>query len=169
MNLTEAQKQTIQGWISEGLRLAEIQRRLESELRLSMTYMEARLLLDDLKLVPKDQPPPAPASQIGGTAATPAQSRHPSDSEARMQPSPPSTLPPEGQAGGVRVEVDRVTKPGTLVSGSVSFSDGQSASWYLDQLGRLGLAPKTQGYRPSPQDLEEFQIEVQNELQRMGL
>jgi hypothetical protein len=64
--------------------------------------------------------------------------------------------------------VDTVTKPGTLVSGSVTFTDGQKASWYLDQMGRLGLAPQQQGYRPSPEDLEDFQFELQKELQKLG-
>jgi hypothetical protein len=62
-----------------------------------------------------------------------------------------------------------VTQPGTLVSGTVTFSDGNVASWYLDQTGRLGLAPKQQGYRPSPEDVEDFQLELQNELQKLGL
>jgi hypothetical protein len=55
------------------------------------------------------------------------------------------------------------------VSGSVRFSDGNAAQWYLDQFGRLGLVPQQQGYKPSAVDLESFQIELQNELQRLGL
>ena len=51
-------------------------------------------------------------------------------------------------AGGVSVEMDRVTKPGTLVSGTVTFSDGTHAAWSLDQLGRLALDAKEPGYQP---------------------
>jgi hypothetical protein len=68
----------------------------------------------------------------------------------------------------VSIKVDQVTRAGALVSGSVTFSDGNAATWYLDQLGRLGLAPKQQGYKPSPTDLQAFQMELQNELARMG-
>ena len=59
-------------------------------------------------------------------------------------------------------------RPGAVASGSVTFSDGNSAAWYLDQLGRLGLAPKKQGYKPPASDLQEFQTELQLELAKMG-
>ena len=31
------------------------------------------------------------------------------------------------------MSVDQITKPGAIVSGKVTFSDGQIADWYLDQ------------------------------------
>jgi hypothetical protein len=92
----------------------------------------------------KTQPPP-PGPQKAPTAATPA------------------------AASGVSVTVDQVTRPGALVSGKVNFSDGKSADWYLDQMGRLGLAPKEAGYKPSEDDLMDFQTELQTELARLGL
>ena len=70
--------------------------------------------------------------------------------------------------GGVSVAVYLVPRPGSLVSGKVKFSDGKAAEWYLDQMGRLGLAPKEQGYKPSQEDLMEFQTELQNELAKLG-
>src|SRR6266542_1781444 len=57
MNLDDRQKKAVAGWIAEGLRLSEIQSRLNSEFGVSLTYMEVRLLVDDLKLLPKDPPP----------------------------------------------------------------------------------------------------------------
>ena len=60
-----------------------------------------------------------------------------------------------GGPGGVSVGVDEIAIPGTLVSGKVTFSDGNTAAWHLDQTGRLGLAPKQPGYRPSA-GLERF-------------
>ena len=66
------------------------------------------------------------------------------------------------------MKVDQVTRPGALVSGKVTFSDGKGADWYLDQMGRLGLVPKETGYKPSEADLMEFQAELQNELSRQG-
>src|SRR5918912_882650 len=69
MNLDEAQKQKVRMWIDEGLKLAEIQKKLASEFGLSMTYMEMRFLLDDLKLKPKEKDlPPSPPSEIGKKA-----------------------------------------------------------------------------------------------------
>ena len=67
-----------------------------------------------------------------------------------------------------KVNVDQVTRPGALVSGKVTFSDGQTADWYLDQMGRLGVVAKQQGYKPSQADLMAFQAELQNELARQG-
>jgi hypothetical protein len=155
MNLDDAQKQTITGWIHEGLKLAEIQKRLSSELGLKLTYMEVRLLVDDLKLVPKDPEPAKPAE-----AALPA-------------PSPRETVPPPtpspGDPGRLSLTVDQVTRPGALASGNVTFRDGKQAAWYLDQLGRLGLVPKEQGHKPSAADVQEFQMALERELSRLGM
>jgi len=55
-----------------------------------------------------------------------------------------------------------------LVSGKVTFSDGQNAEWSLDQTGRLALAAAQQGYRPSQADVQAFQRALQSELAKMG-
>src|SRR2546430_1927864 len=65
----EAKKEKVAAWIEEGLKLSEIQNRLASELGVTLTYMEVRLLVNDLKLTPKDQPTPQPATQISSGSA----------------------------------------------------------------------------------------------------
>ena len=70
---------------------------------------------------------------------------------------------------GSALTVDQIARPGTMVSGNVTFSDGQSAGWYLDQTGRLGLAAEDKTYRPPPADIAEFQTLLQNELAKLGL
>lgn len=167
MNLDEAQRQQVARWIEEGLKLSEIQNKLSSEFNVRMTYMEVRFLIDDLKLKPKDkEPPPAPvvpkATAVPGPTAGPGRQPPSSDDYADIAD---DTLP---GAANVSVSVDQVTRPGALVSGKVSFSDGQSADWYLDQMGRLGVVAKQQGYKPSQSDLMAFQAELQNQLARMG-
>lgn len=162
MNIDETQRATVAKWIADGLKLAEIQTRLASDLGVKLTYMEVRFLVDDLKLTPKDPEPVKPAQPIGGAqgAGTPA-------SPLKTAPVPEAT----GEAlpgGRVSVSVDQLARPGALVSGNVTFSDGQSADWYLDQTGRLGVVPKQQGYKPAPADVQEFQLALQNELARMG-
>jgi len=62
-----------------------------------------------------------------------------------------------------------LARPGALVSGKVKFSDGKTADWILDQAGRLGLVPSQKGYKPPATDLEEFQILLQQELQKLGI
>ena len=169
MNLDDAQKKKVTEWIAQGLKLSEIQKRLSDELGLRLTYMEARLLVDDLKLMPKDTEPPKsvelsakPADKganASGAGAEPG--------EETGQTLPEEELPKAG-AGNVKVKVDQIARPGAVASGSVTFSDGNTATWYLDQFGRLGLAPQKQGYKPPANDLQEFQMELQNELAKMG-
>jgi hypothetical protein len=169
MNLDDAQKRTVADWIAQGQKLSDIQKRLADELSVHMTYMEVRLLVDDLKLMPKDVER-AKALELPGKqpASSPIAPPAGSESEADTAEIPPEDELPPPSAGNVSVNVDQLTRPGAVVSGSVTFSDGNSAVWYLDQLGRLGLAPKQQGYKPSAADLQAFQIELQNELAKMG-
>ena len=169
MNLDDAQKKKVTEWIAQGMKLSEIQKRLGDELGLRLTYMEARLLVDDLKLIPKDTEPPRPVELSGkpvgpGTNA-PVAGVEPSEETAESLPE--GELPKPG-AGNVKVKVDQIARPGAVVSGSVTFSDGNTAAWYLDQFGRLGLAPKKQGYKPPADELQEFQTELQSELAKMG-
>lgn len=150
MNLDEAQRKKVAAWIEEGLKLAEIQKRLESEFGLRVTYLDVRLLVDDLKLKPKDPtPPPAPKLP-------------------EEKPGPPDAPDPH-DAGAVKVSVDQLTRPGALVSGKVVFSDGKSAEWLLDQSGRLAVVPAEKGYKPPQSDLQEFQLALQAELQKLGI
>jgi hypothetical protein len=147
MNVDDAQRLKVAAWINEGLKLSEIQKRLETELGLRMTYLEVRLLVDDLRLKPKDPPPPLkPAAK-------------PEDAFP-----PPPSLP-----GKVSVTVDQLARPGALVSGKVKFTDGKTAEWVLDQAGRLGLVPSDKGYKPPAADVQEFQVALQQELQKLGL
>ena len=152
MNLEESQKKQIAAWIAEGLKLSEIQKRIETDMGLRLTYMEARFLLDDLALAPKDPETPEPAPK---TAA-------PEDEEAEAIAAPEPTL---GQ-GRVTVTVDQLVRSGALLSGQVTFSDSKQAAWYLDQYGRLGLIPQEKGANPSESDLKEFQAQLQSILEK---
>lgn len=165
MNLTDAQKQQISAWLEQGLKVADVQKKMAAELGVSMTYMEVRFLLDDLRLKPKDPEPPkqpAPASPIAPAAAGAPASAGGAASSAPAPGAEPSAL------GGVKLSVDTLARPGTVVSGKVTFSDGQTADWYLDQMGRPGLVPAQKGYRPSQMDIMEFQELLQMELQKLG-
>jgi len=160
MNLTEEQRQRVTAWILEGAKLSEIQNRLLSEFKLKFTYMEVRFLVDDLKLTPKDPvppklvAPPVPPPVAGEAKLT-----------AEKNPAPEGTIP---VSGGVSVSVDQIAKPGAIVSGKVTFSDGQIADWYLDQTGRLGVVPAQQGYKPNAADVQDFQTALQSEIAKLG-
>jgi hypothetical protein len=77
-------------------------------------------------------------------------------------------IPADVPAGSLKLEVDRIMRPGTVVSGNVTFSDGVSGKWALDQYGRLMLDTGQKGYQPSAADVQIFQRELQQQLQRHG-
>ena len=165
MKLDDAQRQKVAAWIAEGLKLSEIQTRIGKEFGLTLTYMDVRFLVDDLKVMPKDPEPPKPTAPAATSPlAAPAQNASTADAPLKLDPEPV----PEEAGGAVSVSVDQLARPGAMVSGKVTFSDGQKAEWYLDQMGRLGVVPAVQGYKPAQADVQEFQLALQDELAKMG-
>ena len=152
MELSSEQKQAVSKWISEGSGLSDVQKRLSEEFGVSMTYMDVRFLVLDLGLEVKD-----------GSG----KEEHEKPETAGESDSPEDILSGELQKG-VSVELDRVVKPGSIVSGTVMFSDGKSGSWMLDQMGRLALDTGSPDYRPSQEDMQAFQEELKSALERKG-
>lgn len=150
MNLTDDQKQIVQGWLEAHATISDVQKRLKEELNISLTYMDTRFLIDDLKLK-LAEPPPEPEKPV---------------EEAEVLP-PEDELPPSGN-GGVSVTIDQIAKPTALISGKVTFSDGQKAEWLLDNAGRLSLNAETEGYRPAQEDVAAFQMELQRLARSQG-
>lgn len=142
--LTEDQKNTIRTWADQGANMSDIQRRMEEEFSLRVTYMDTRFLILDLGITLQE----------------------PSKEEPKKDPvTDEQNLPfGEGEASTVQVTRDELTIPGTMYSGKVLFSDGEKALWYVDETGRLGLDPDTTGYRPSQEDIMAFQMELKKLL-----
>ena len=159
MTLTDEQKAAVAAWLDAGAGLSEVQKRLREEFQISLTYLDTRLLVDDLKIQLKDpEPEPKPAEPADLTGAPPPL---PDEDDDVFPPPPPG-------AGKVQVTIDQLMKPGTMISGKVTFSDGETADWYLDQMGRLGLDPAKIGYRPSEKDVLAFQVELQRLARSQG-
>ena len=114
MNLSDSQKQQVSAWLEQGLKVADVQKKMAAELGVTMTYMEVRFLLDDLRLNPKDPEPPkqpGPESPIAPlTASGPS-------------PLPASPVTGEPVVGGLKLTVDTLARPGTVVR-LVSGPDG---------------------------------------------
>jgi hypothetical protein len=126
-----------------------------------MTYMQMRFMLDDYEVV-FASPKAAPAKAAEEKSAVPIE---------EGEVAPEDVVPEAGEtelAGGVTVDVDRLNRPGAVMSGSVTFSDGVKAKWYLDQTGRLGLDGVDKSYRPAPEDIQDFQTELQRIIQKKG-
>jgi hypothetical protein len=152
MELNEEQKNKVAEWISEGLSLSEIQDRIGAQWNIRMTYMEARLLIGDLQLLPKD--PIVPPAEKAAEEADEVQ---------------PSEAPvTEGGTGTVSVTTDTLARPGAMISGRVTFSDGQIGMWHLDQFGRFNLIPPVPGYKPSEDDIQKIQPLLDRELSKAG-
>jgi len=150
-SLTPKQVSQVSQWVADGLSLSQIQGKISAELGVSMTYMDARFLVDDLNLslVEKEEPKKLepvvePAPEGEAEAATP------------------------GVPVAVTVEVDTITRPGTMISGNVTFSDSQKADWYIDEAGRPGMVPRVPNYRPTQEDITDFQAKLDVALRQAG-
>ncbi len=153
MKITAEQRQQVAEWVASGANLSEVQRRLEEAFNLRMTYMDVRFLIDDLEIeLPDTKPEPQKAENAEGAELLDADGTS-------------ST----GGKGKVSVTIDKITRPGALISGTVVFSDGTKASWLLDQMGRLGLDGVSRDYRPSEEDMTAFQQELSAAARKLGL
>lgn len=125
------------------------------------TAPEKKGLLDKAKeklgLGGKNAPAAAGADSPGPDAAAP-------DTLAEDE----DALPPG--PGNVSVDVDGVTLiPGAIASGTVTFSDGVTGKWIVDQYGRPGFTEISQpGYRPSKDDAQAFMQELDEALRQKG-
>ncbi len=156
MSLTPDQLNAVREWIEKGQSLSAVQKLLDTEYGIKMTYMDVRFLVEDLDLTLRDN--------------TSSEQSIPSEDLPTSSTSDNLTLEPDeiSQPGSVTVGVDAINRPGSIISGSVTFSDGQTAQWQLDQMGRIGLVPASEGYHPPQKDLAEFQDALENELRKKG-
>jgi len=197
MQLTPEQKAAVSSWVAAGDNLSAVQKKLSEQFKLSLTYRDVRFLVDDLNLDLKDAAPKVDTSDVSKTqpppAAAPARPAAPekkgffdkakeklglakgepaaADDAGAEEPLPEDLddLPPEG-ASTVSVSVDKVTLlPGALASGTVTFSDGVTGKWVVDQYGRPGFTEVSRpDYRPKPADAQAFMQELSAALQQRG-
>jgi len=171
MEQTEIKK-FIAEQLSKGVSLTDIQKLLSSEKGVVMTFLELRLLASEIENVdwakqnkeeskPKDISPdklsgkaPPDDEEVFADEEDGFENEH---DEAVMEGEPVSS-------GKTTVEMNKIARPGAIASGSVNFGSGAKAEWILDSLGRVGL-DKAQG-KPTPQDVQEFQMELQKLLSR---
>ena len=121
MKFTDEQTSAVVDWLGQGRSLSDIQQALKVDYNLTLTYMELRFMVDDL-----DIPLKGDEAQASDAASEEA-------SETVLEPEPVL------EQIGVQIDVDALVLPGALVSGSVTFSDGESLKWQLAATGQLGL------------------------------
>lgn len=128
--------------LNEGESLDAIQKLLSSEFGINMTFMDLRLLVADLEVNWEAQ-----------DAERESEEENKKKAEEEL-----------ADSGKTTVTLDKVVRPGSMKSGKVNFASGAKAEWYLDQFGRLGLQPEEGSEKPSEDDINEFQQELQRQL-----
>ena len=189
MTLTPEQKTAVASWVAAGDNLSVVQKKLTEQFKLSLTYRDVRFLVDDLELTLKDPAPKVDTTDVTkapakAVAEKPAEKKgffdkakeklglakeDPEADPDDVDVDPPGELPPP-IATKVVVTLDKATLiPGAVASGSVTFSDGVTGQWVVDQYGRPGFTKVSQpGYRPTPADAQGFMQELSRALQQRG-
>ena len=135
--VTDIALEQVRQWAAEGVDLNGIQKRLQTECGIHLTYMDVRFLLLDhgieIAVEPQKELPPQEEQE--------------------------ETVAPVG-AGSAKVQVtlDDLQLPGTLLSGKASFPGGAQGAWQIDQLGRFGWSELSG--QPSPDEMRDFEREL---------
>lgn len=132
-------KEIIYTLLNDGVKLSDIQVILKEKHEITMTFLDLRLLAAELENVDWGQ-------------------HDPEQEDAEEE----SEQTPEPGDGTTTIEVSKLVRPGSVANGSVKFASGATADWLLTQMGQLSLDNNVG--EPTPDDLQEFQIKLQEEL-----
>lgn len=151
--------------LHEGVKLTDIQTLLVEELDCKMTFLELRLLAAELEDVDWSQFDPQEKKAPEVAPAAPA--AEPAGELEDAMPEEPATqdeVPAPAAGGETVVELSRLSRPGALAHGTVTFASGVTGEWLIDEMGRLGL-DKVSG-QPTQEDIEGFQNELRKLFER---
>ena len=161
MDRNEIKKTVLEG-LQKGLTLTDIQKTLHEKGEI-ITFLDLRLLASELenldwKTLAGEKEPPKKEAAI-------TKENEEVDAELEGAESDEISGDKGEWSGATVIEVSKLVRPGAALSGSVKFASGVKADWVLDQMGRLGLEKPTG--KPTPEDIKEFQVELQKKLQGM--
>ena len=140
--------------LNEGLSLSDIQKKLQDEKKVKMTFLDLRLLASELEEIDWSR-------QKSDVEAAKAKEKAKEDKKKEAEKNAEN-------AGKTVVEISRLKRPGAIANGTVQFASGAKAEWILDQNGQLGLDKQTGG-EPTQEDIQEFQVELQKILSEGGM
>lgn len=129
--------------IAENISLSDIQTMVNEKFNTKMTFMDIRILASELEVDWRSEA-----------------EKNPPVAEEEEAPETSGNNEAENTPGKTTVELNKIVRPGALASGSVHFASGVYAEWYIDNSGRMGL-DKVTGGKPTEQDIEDFQVEMQ--------
>ena len=145
--------QLIAKLVGEGKTLSEVQKILQDDYNIQITYMELRLISSDLEIN---------WQQFDKKKETPEKII---DKDKLDEDSGNDLSFDNNGEGKTVVNVSKLVRPGAVMSGDVKFKSGAKAEWSLDPIGRLSLNPAGASGSPTEEDLQDFQIELQKSLQ----
>ena len=155
--------------LNEGMSLSDVQKLLESQYGLRMTYLDLRLLAADLQVNWEKQDKPKVAEKPAPVAPAPA--AVPEESADEPLGNDENLVDDEAEeedqmedesavSGETQVELDESPIPGTVASGTVKFASGASGKWAVMRGGRLGFEPDEGSAEPTEDDFAQFQVEL---------
>jgi len=162
--------------LNSGMSLSDVQKLLENEYGIKMTYLDLRMLSCTLKV--QWEKKEKHAKVVDDITAAPAQERPafrnqpPEDGEAgeaveedAVEDAGEDAVEEQAAApevGLTDVTIDDEPIPGATISGTVRFLSGASGKWFMDRMGRLGISELDEGSaEPTPEDVQAFQAELQ--------
>jgi hypothetical protein len=146
--------------LAKGTNLSALQNMVNEKFQTHLTYMEIRIIASELQVDWNATDPKAIAA--AKEKAKKEEEARAAEEAARLAAENGEV--PEGEASGkCTVTLNKVNPPGILASGTVTFSGGSTADWYVDQTGRPGLG-NLKGNQPTQQEAEEFMMELQKIL-----
>ncbi|OGV32453.1 MAG: hypothetical protein A2020_02040 [Lentisphaerae bacterium GWF2_45_14] len=159
-------KKIIAEQLTKGVSLSDIHKLLYDEHKIRMTFMDLRLMASEIENIDwskSDTKATAVSSAVDAEESIAEDETSLEDDEITEDDGgdalPGTDSGAEGPRGVTSVEVNKIARPGAVLSGSVNFGSGASAEWVLDQMGRIALT-KAVG-KPDEQDVKEFQVELQ--------
>ncbi|MBR2374283.1 MAG: hypothetical protein IKA87_08665 [Lentisphaeria bacterium] len=144
--------------LAKGTGLSQLQTMVNEKFNTHLTYMEIRIIASELQVDWNATDPKAIAA---------AKEKAKKEEEARLAEEEAKLAAENGETaeapGKCVVTVNKVNPPGIMASGTVTFSGGSTADWYVDQTGRPGIG-NLKGAQPTQQEAEEFMVELQKVL-----
>jgi len=132
-------KEIVYNLLNDGIKLSEIQDVLKNEHQINMTFLDLRLLAAGLENVDWGQHEPEQEAEEDAQDAV-----------------------PQSGDGETHIEVSKLARPGAIANGSVQFASGATADWLVTSMGQLSLENNIG--EPTPEDIQDFQVKLQDAL-----
>lgn len=141
---TDERNRIIAEELNRGQSLGDIQKLLADEYGVNLTYLDLRMIASELSVDWSKQPDVPHAGTVTDDGALGQDAAAP--------------------ASRTKVTLSKVARPDAAVSGTVEFESGAKGQWFVDHMGRLAVSPEQGSSKPTEQDIQKFQAELQNVL-----